>query len=179
MVGSRIRELRLSAGMTLTALARAVSVSPGLISQVERGLTDPSLETLRRIAHALDVPLFNLFQDAAADSPAQVVRRDNRIEVRSPRGGIVYTRISAGSGRLEVLEGVLQPGGASAEELWAHPSEECAVVLDGTVTVEIGTARHELGPGDSCSFDSRFGHRYVNTGDAPARFIVTVTPPSY
>src|SRR5919106_6491606 len=78
-VGVRIRELRTGRGMTLTALARATGLSAGLISQVERRLTDPSLETLRRIARTLDVPLFSLFREPDADSGAVVIRRDRRM----------------------------------------------------------------------------------------------------
>jgi quercetin dioxygenase-like cupin family protein len=152
-------------------------VSTGLVSQVERGLTDPSLETLRRLAEALGLPLFDLFRQDQAGEVA-VVRSERRIRVRSPQGGIEYARISAGSARIEVLEGVLEPGGTSSEEPYTHPSEECVVVLSGSLVVEAGDGRHALGPGDSCTFDSRIPHRYVNDGDGTARFMVSVTPPS-
>ena len=46
--------------MTVKELAEAADVSTGLISQVERGLTDPSLETLRRMARALGSPVCDL-----------------------------------------------------------------------------------------------------------------------
>ncbi|MGW6355726.1 helix-turn-helix domain-containing protein [Streptomyces sp. NPDC055092] len=177
VIGNRIRELRQSRKMTVRDLASHAGVSTGLVSQVERGLTDPSLETLRRLSSALGLPLFDLFRQDDPDDVA-LVRRDRRIVVRSPQGGIEYTRVSAGSARLEVLEGTLEPGGASSEERYSHPSEECVVVLSGSLVVEAGDGRHELRPGDSCTFDSRVPHRYVNEGSEPARFLVSVTPPS-
>lgn len=165
----------MSQGLTLARLAEVTGLSTALISQVERDITDPSLETLRRVARALDVPLFSLFQgDAAA-----VVRADRRMLVTSPHGHITYARVSPGSGRLELLEGTLEPGGASSPEPWSHPSEECVVVLEGRVVVEVADDRHELDEGDSCYFDSRSPHRYVNPYDAVARFLLAVTPPSY
>src|SRR5688572_23233740 len=93
-VGVRIREVRTARGMTLTGLARSTGLSAGLISQVERGLTNPSLETLRRIARTLDVPLFSLFREPDAESEAVVVRRERRMQVSSPHGGIRYQRLS-------------------------------------------------------------------------------------
>ncbi|MYW62938.1 cupin domain-containing protein [Streptomyces sp. SID8379] len=177
MIGNRIRELRQARKMTVRDLAAHAGVSTGRVSQVERGLTDPSLETLRKLSAALGLPLFDLFRQDEPDDVA-VVRRDRRIVVRSPQGGIEYTRVSAGSARLEVLEGVLEPGGASSREGFSHPSEECVVVLSGRLVVEAGGGRHELGPGDSCTFDSRVPHRYLNEGGDPARFLVSVTPPS-
>ncbi|MFI5662791.1 helix-turn-helix domain-containing protein [Streptomyces sp. NPDC051684] len=177
MIGNRIRELRKAQKMTVRELAAAAGVSTGLVSQVERGLTDPSLETLRRLSAALGLPLFDLFRQDEAEEVA-VVRRERRIQVRSPQGGIEYTRVSAGSARLEVLEGTLEPGGASSEERFSHASEECVLLLSGSLVVEAGDGRHELGPGDSCTFDSRVPHRYVNEGEEAARFLVSVTPPS-
>lgn len=124
------------------------------------------------------MPLFSLFQGDAAAS-ASVVRSDRRMRVTSPHGDITYARVSPGSGRLEVLEGTLEPGGASSEEPWSHPSEECVVVLTGRVVVEVADERHDLGEGDSCYFDSRSPHRYLNPYSSVARFLLAVTPPSY
>ncbi|WP_306319128.1 MULTISPECIES: helix-turn-helix domain-containing protein [unclassified Streptomyces] len=177
MIGNRIRELRKAHKMTVRELATRAGVSTGLVSQVERGLTDPSLESLRRLSTALGMPLFDLFRQDEPDEVA-VVRRERRIQVRSPEGGIEYTRVSAGSARLEVLEGTLEPGGASSERPYSHPSEECVLLLSGSLVVEAGGGRHELGPGDSCTFDSRVPHRYVNEGEGTAQFLVSVTPPS-
>lgn len=177
MVGNRIRELRAARGITVTELARRAEVSTGLISQVERELADPSLVTIRKIAKALDVPLFSLFEESETEDVA-VVRRDTRMHIQSP-GGIVYTRISAGRGRLEVLQGTLAPGTASASEPWSHPSEECTVVTAGTLVVEVAGTERTLEVGDSCYFDSRLPHRYVNPHRSAAEFIISVTPPSY
>lgn len=178
-VGSRIRRMREARGMTLSAFAKEVGVSPGLISQVERDLTDPSLATLRRIARSLQVPMFNLFQDDASVDPVRVVRREGRMSIRSPHGHLTYSRVSAGAGALEVLEGVLDPAGSSSEELWSHPSEECVLVLAGELTVHVGDEQWVIGEGDSCSFDSRLPHRYMNPTDQSCRFVLAVTPPSF
>lgn len=110
--------------MTVSQLAAATGVSTGLISQVERTLADPSLETLRKIAKALDVPLFDLFRDQST-GPTAVVTRARRMLVQSPSGDITYSRVSPGYGRLEVLEGHLQPGAASAADPWSHSSPGC------------------------------------------------------
>lgn len=178
-VGARIRRLREERGFTLSGFAKAVGVSGGLVSQVERGLTDPSLETLRRVSAVLQVPMFSLFQEEVDGEPVRVVRHDNRMCIRSPRGEITYSRVSAGAGALEVLEGTLHSGGASSEEFWSHPSEECALVLTGELTVQVGESQWVLAEGDSCSFDSRLPHRYRNTTDRPCRFLLAVTPPSF
>lgn len=177
-MGERIRQLRIARAMNATQLAKAADVSVGLISQVERGITDPSLETIRKIARALDTPVFSLFQDNDLEQVA-VVRKGSRMDIRSPRGGIVYQRVSAGVGKIEVLEGLLEPGAASSDTCWSHPSDECVVVLTGRLVLEVDGERYDLKPGDSASFDSRLPHRYLNETAKPVRFLLSVTPPSY
>ena len=178
MLGEHIRTLRSNHGLTVRQLAAEAEVSPALVSQVERGITDPSLETLRRIAQALGVSLFDLFQEPGATGTA-LIKAGHRMLVRSHVGDLTYSRISPGSGKLEVLEGVLEPGGCSSKEPWTHPSEECAVVTSGRLVVEVAGRRNLLEPGDSCYFDSRLPHRYLNEHDAETVFILSVTPPSY
>ena len=60
-VGERIREERLRRGMTLRGLARAVGVSPSLISQIETGRSRPSVSTLYAITKALEISVEDVF----------------------------------------------------------------------------------------------------------------------
>lgn len=178
MFRSRVREFRTAKGLTVRELARRAEVSTGLISQVERGVTDPSLETMRKIARVLDVPLFSLFLEDESGGVA-VIRRTERFTIGSPHSTVTYTRASRGSGRLEVLEATLEPGSASAEVLRGHPSEECVVCLSGRLAIEFDGERHILEEGDSAHFDSNLPHRYANAADTPTRYLVSVTPPGY
>ncbi len=175
----RIRKLRTAQGMTISQLAEAADVSRALISQVERGLTDPSLATLRQIARVLSVPLFDLFEQPQELAPVVVVRRGEETTIASPTGDALYARKSAPHGQVEVLRGELRPGGVSHTEPWTHPAEECVVVVRGALAVEVDGVVHRLQDGDSCYFDSRLPHRLVNETEHTTEFLVAVTPPSY
>ena len=179
MEGFRIREVRVAQDMTLSHLASAAGVSSALISQVERGLVDPSLETLRKISRVLNVPLFELLDGDRPERLVAVVRREDQVRITSPRGDVSYARHSAGYGQLEMLRGTLQPGGVSHSEPWSHPAEECLVVMSGSIVAEIEGSRFVLAEGDSCHFDSNLPHRLLNESDEVAVFTIAVTPPSY
>jgi transcriptional regulator with XRE-family HTH domain len=72
-IGDRLARLRGERGVKVSALARAIGVSPSLISQIERGQSRPSVSTLFDLAQALDVPVDAFFRDgvpAAADEGA-------------------------------------------------------------------------------------------------------------
>lgn len=178
MLGQRLRNLRHDRGLSLKQLSEEASISIALLSQVERNQLDPSLDTLRKLAKALNVPLFSLFHEEPT-ATAAVVPHDRRLSITTTPGAVTYTRISPGFGRLEVLEGTLAPGAASSPVLWEHTSEECAVVMHGTLTVEFPDESYTLNAGDSVYFDSKRPHRYVNASAASCTYIVAVTPPSF
>ena len=61
ILGKRIREIREKIGVTQEKLAFKAKISPSFLSHVERGTKKASLETMKRIADALGVPVQNLF----------------------------------------------------------------------------------------------------------------------
>lgn len=174
----RIREIRQGKGMKIAEVAKAAGVSGPLLSQVERGRVDPSLETLRQIARVLEVPLFSLFAVEQGATQVKVVRLGEETTITSPGGDLVYAKKSTSGGDLEVLVGSMLPGGVSHKTPWTHLSEECVIVTKGKLTVEVSGVAHELEVGDSCHFDSRLPHRFANSTDEVAEYVVAVTPPS-
>lgn len=177
MLGDRLRDLRLERNLTLRQLAELTGLSAPLLSQIENGRTDPSVTTLRKLARVFDADMASLFHEP--DAPAiHVSRPAERFRMVAPKGQVTYERITPGRGDFEVLRAVLAPGDTSAEEPWAHASAECAYVLDGALTVTIGTETHQLSTGDAVTFDSRQPHRYSNQTDAPVSFLLTVSPPT-
>lgn len=177
MIGRQLRTLRTGRGMSLRALAAEAGVSATLLSQIERGVTEPSLATLRRLAGVFGESVVALFDDQ--DRPSVWVSRPgNRATLAGPRGKIRYERLTPSNGQMEVLRGVLVPGEATADESWAHPSLECTVVVDGTLTVDIGPDSHRVTTGEAITFDARQPHRYRNTADTEVEFLISVTPPN-
>lgn len=162
--------------MTLRDVADAASVSPGLISQIELGRTDPSLATIRRIAAVFDADLATLF---AESSPAavHVSKPGSRPGLATAESHLVYERLTPGRSDLEVLLGRLEPGEATSPEGWSHASTECTFVIEGEIVVHVGDEEYRVGTGESITFDAAVRHRYRNEGPLPCRFLVSVTPP--
>ena len=175
--GTRLREERVGAGLTLRDLAAKTELSVSLLSQLERGATSPSIHSLKRIAGALHVSIFQLL---AGDGPAQVVvRADRRRKVILQEGDLDYELLSPDTKRkLEVWLGRLEPGASSGPEPATHESEEFIVVLQGQLRIEFGTIVHELGPGDAIQYDGNQPHLISNPGPGRLEFISALTPPT-
>ena len=87
-LGTRIRAVRTLRGLSSAELAKAAGVSRGLISQIELDRANPSIDTLRRIATALESPIASFFDEAPANGI--VVRSGERRTMRLPRSGLTY-----------------------------------------------------------------------------------------
>jgi len=177
MIGTQLRALRTKRGLSLRALAAETGLSPTLLSQVERGVTEPSLSTLRRLADVFGESVASLFDNDTAPA-VWVSRPGERSTLSGPRGLVRYERLTPGNGRMEVLHMVLPPGAATSEEPWAHASIECAYVIAGTLAVEIAGATHQVTAREAITFDSRQPHRYLNPSDEPVEYVVSINPPT-
>ena len=61
LVGKRVRKIRRNLDITQEQLAEAVGITSESISNIERGKTAPSFETLEKIAEVLQVQVKELF----------------------------------------------------------------------------------------------------------------------
>lgn len=79
-ISKNISEYRKRKEITIKELASLTGVTPSLLSQIEKGSANPSINTLKQISSALDVPLFNFF---ISDVPTEslVVRKENRKKI--------------------------------------------------------------------------------------------------
>ncbi|MFK5690146.1 cupin domain-containing protein [Ornithinimicrobium sp. LYQ92] len=180
MIGPRLRELRVTRGLSLRRLAAETGLSATLLSQIERGVTNPSLKSLRLLAGYFGQSISTLFQEEpeVLGGTSSVTTPGHRALIQVPSGRARYERLTQGNGQLEVLLGTLHPGEASSEERWSHEAVECAYVLRGELTVELGEETLVLEAGHAITLRSTIPHRYLNTGDVVTEFHVSVTPPT-
>jgi transcriptional regulator with XRE-family HTH domain/quercetin dioxygenase-like cupin family protein len=102
-----------------------------------------------------------------------VVRHDDRKAIQLD-SGVRWERLTpVTEHNIDFLYVVYDVGGASCPEnsLMRHAGNEYGHVLKGRLAVTVGFDTHELGPGDSISFDSTVPHRLSNVGDQPAEGI--------
>jgi uncharacterized cupin superfamily protein len=178
-IGHKIRTIRKERGFTLEIMANKTGLSKGLLSQVERGISQPSLDSLWKITKALESSIIHFFEDID-QKQVHVTRKQKRRQMIFPESTGTYSLLSAGgSGKLGMLEVRLQPGQMAADKFVQAEGEECFVVIQGRVTARFNDEEHELEAGDSISFDSAKAHTIENTGDSEAVLIWSVTPPQF
>jgi transcriptional regulator with XRE-family HTH domain len=179
-LGATIRRLRESRQLSLKEVAARSGLTQSFLSQVERNLTSPSVASLRKVALAFGVPLTALFQGPVMPEN-RVVRRNERKQLIHPRRQWSdYLLTPSLTGKLQVILSVIEPGGGSGDEPYAHDSdEECVIVLRGRLEFRVGSDRYLLEEGDSIVFESRIPHWNRNPGPGQAEVLWITTPPSY
>lgn len=172
-LGAAIRSVRHLRGMTLVQLADATGLSHPFLSQLERGLAQPSLSSLRRIAVALQTSPIELI--AAAEPPTagvaavEVHRRGERALDESYASGAARM-LAHGVRPLHPLE--MEGGNTEPGEVFVHREDEFLYVVDGDVHVDLGEEEHTLGTGDSVYFAGGVPHRWWSVTGAPYRLLV-------
>jgi len=169
LIGTALRARRKELGLTMQAVADAAGLSVGFISQVERGLSAPSLSSLAGLAEALQQPMGDFLSQPVIDG--DTTRHDARVAYSVDSSGPSYERISTrfpGSQLRSVI--VHEPPGHRGEPI-SHRGEEMFFVLAGEVTVEIEGKVEILRPGDSIHFDSTRVHSTWNDSADSVSFL--------
>src|SRR5579864_8925779 len=75
-IGAKLRELRLAKNLSQGDIEKRTGLFRCYTSRVENGYTIPTVETLEKYAHALEIPLYRLFTDE--DSVGVLKLRESR-----------------------------------------------------------------------------------------------------
>jgi len=178
-LGWAVRAKRLERGLKLSRLAAASGISASALSQIEHGSVNPSIVTLRRIAAALETPVFSFLGDDGRVGDV-VVRREQRKTLSLPSSAVVYQLLTPDlQGSLEVLYYEIEVGGVTFEGGFSHPGEECCVILTGKGRLELGGRHYELAEGDAATYRSDIPHALRNIGDVTLAAMSSITPPHF
>ena len=176
LAGERIRHRRRAQNISLKQLAGRSGISIGLLSQIERGLSSPSLRVLASLADALKLGLADLSDDGPPESAAReriVVRADERKKLSFWRTGISKELLTpfTEDATLDIFLVVLDAGGTTASQLYAHAGEEGGLVLEGNIAINVDGKEHRLHAGDGFRFASTRRHSFWNLGPGTARVL--------
>jgi transcriptional regulator with XRE-family HTH domain len=177
------RLIRLARGerYSLDALAARSGVSAGLLSQIERGIGNPSFQTLLRVAHALDIPVASLLAGGDGNKPESsfVVRAAERRHITWPREGLSWELLSVpGQREFTAMLGRIPPQFRDRTfsdpryfqgMIWSH-------VLSGEVTALIGDLKIVARSGDSYSGEYQQIHWVHNETDEVAVVLSVLVP---
>ena len=177
-LGNKIRKLRISKGINLTAFSKKIGKTPSYLSQVERGMASPSIMALREISKALNVPIFYFLIDDKQQSA--IVRKNERRILRFPASRLTYELLSPDvSHQIEMIRTRIEVGASSCSKPLSHEDEECTLVMEGKMEIKIGDEFFILEEGDSIYYIASIPHKITSIGDKDLIIISAITPASF
>ncbi|HZY48686.1 MAG TPA: cupin domain-containing protein [Devosia sp.] len=163
-LGARIRARRKALGKTMQQVADDANLTIGFISQIERGISTPSLSSLYNVAKALDASV-DMFVSQPTRAHSVVTHAGKRPLVEAGAGQTrFYEFLERGfpDAKLNACITHVLPGHAS--ELMTHDGEDFIYLVAGKMLYEVDGETYELGAGDTLHFDSQKPHRRTNIG---------------
>ena len=180
-LGTKLRHHRRALGLTLDEVAAKSGCSESMLSKIETGRVNPSLDLLHRLAKALQINVAALFAGETDDIVKRSGKR-SRIQLIGPRDGkgVVLEQLATGGaeGLLQACLHILEPGGRHGSAI-SHVGEEVGYLLKGSIELQVDEEIWTLREGDSFNFRSERPHTYSNVGRVPAMMIVVNTPPTF
>jgi quercetin dioxygenase-like cupin family protein len=164
--------------LTLRVLSASTELSESFLSQFERGLTQCSVASLRRIAEALGVELAQLF-DIEGGANSKVLRAGARPTISFGHSAVKQLLTPIGPENVEVFSVTFEAGGSTGDGQYTHgDSDEFLLVQSGSVKLHLGNDHFRLDEGDSIVFRSSVPHHVANTSGGLSVVLWVIAPPS-
>ena len=177
-IGKKLKELRVTKGLTQEELADRAELSKGFISQMERDLTSPSIATLVDILQCLGSDLKDFFNDS---SDTQIVFKNmdyfEKVDT-DLKNKIEWIIPNAQKNIMEPIRITLEPGGSTYPDN-PHEGEEFGYILQGSITVHLGNVSYKAKKGEAFYFTANKKHYITANEKTGATLIWVSSPPSF
>jgi transcriptional regulator with XRE-family HTH domain len=186
-LGAAIRDRRLAKKMSLAQVAERAGVSTSFVSQVERGVANPTLSSLKSLVEAVGSSVGTLLEGGAwssengfSEKGVAVLRAGKRRRIVYPGSTIANELLSPNLQRkMEIIWVEASPGASSGGHPHKHEGEECGIVISGEMKFVVGDDECVLGPRDAIYFPSHLPHSWECVGADDLIAIWIITPPTF
>ena len=182
-MAGRIRELREIEGLSVSQMAEKTGVTESEYLECENGNKDLNFAFIYRCALALSVNVTDIIEGYSPTLKGYTVTRHGSGQKIAQAHGMTYFNLAyAFKNRIAeplYVRSVFNPDAQSKDiELTTHAGQECDIVVDGYLMVQIGEHKEVLGPGDSIYYDSDTPHGMIAVNGRDCIFYAIVLNPT-
>lgn len=182
-MAKRIRELREIEGISLEAMAEKTDLTPTEYLACEKGERDLNFAFIYRCANVLNVNVTDIIEGYSPMLRSYTVTRKGKgQEIANAHGMTYYNLAYAFSNRIAeplYVRSEYNEESANKEiECTTHAGQECDIVIEGQLLVQVGNHKEILNPGDSIYYDSSAPHGMIAVGGRDCLFYAIVLNPT-
>ncbi len=175
-VGSRLRTIRKEKKMTIKELAKRSGLSVNTISLVENEKSSPSVSTLEQIAQVLEIPLSYIFEPIEAYTRVIHTRAGERRSIDLAGISVEDCGHTIRDQPIQPFIVTLPAGHGSGKKNITHTGHEFVICLSGELNYYVRDTNYQLKASDSLFFEADLPHRWENTQENPAKYLVIIAP---
>lgn len=174
-IGSKIKRLRLQSGLTQEELGERTDLSKGYISQLERDLNSPSIETLFSLLEVLGTTPKDFFDETKKSAPVVYSPEDQTTYFNDELHYKIRWLIPrSNENEMEPVHITFSQKG-ELKQFAPSLSETFIYVLTGKVEIEIGTRIYSASEGDAVYYSAEDQHRISNAYDGSSELLLVAT----
>ena len=182
-MAGRIRELREIEGLTTAQMAQKTAVSEQEYIECENGHSDLNFAFIYRCALAFNVDVTDIIGGYSPKLKSYTLtRRGNGQRIEQAHGMTYYNLAAAFQNRIAEPLYVRSTFSEDAQhrdiELTTHAGQECDLVIEGKLKVQVGEHSEILGPGDCIYYDSATPHGMIAVDGSDCLFYAIVLNPT-
>lgn len=172
IIAWNLKKIRTERNMTLGQLSSVSKISKAMLAEIEKGNSNPTINTILKIANGLNVPYTSLMEEI--ESSATLVRKcDAVMQSEETKHYRIYCYFKTDHTRnFEIFYAELD-GKCSNVSIGHSPkSQEFIFVISGELTIEVGEKKLSVNERDGLTFASSSEHIYSNVQNETARFMI-------
>ena len=179
-IARKLKAYRLANRMTLKQLANEAGCTDAYLSQLERGLANPSITILKKVASALRMKVVDFFIEPEIAENDVVMRERERVNINFKEGEAKIQMLvrNIRDKRMQPFYTTIEPGGGS-KGFYSHIGEEFGIVLQGELEINLNGASYRLRKNESFYFSSQTPHSWGNPCKRRTVVIWVVSPPTW
>lgn len=164
IIAENLKRLRTERNLSLGQLSELSQISKVMLSQIEKGDTNPTINTLWKIANGLKVPYTSLLDQQERST---CVIKKSEIETQIAEDG--HYRIycyypNTPIRNFELFQMEIDEGGSYTSIGHSEKSQEYIMILEGELTLNVNNESYILLPDDTIDFIASNRHTYCNSG---------------
>jgi transcriptional regulator with XRE-family HTH domain len=177
-IGTILKVFREKTRKNQGEVAAKAGISTSMLSQIERGVVSPSIDTLCGVCKAVGMDIADLFRRISPDSPVRRFKAGQRLSTQ--HHGVLFEQLAASTqagypAEMFLLE--VKPGKRVGLSGSGHEGIEMGYALEGEAIVTVEGIDYTISAGDSISFNSNLPHSLINEGKKVFRAVWTALPP--
>lgn len=176
-IGRKIKDLRLAADLTQGELAERADLTDGFISQIERGRTSISIDSLKQILDVLNISLSDFFREKERRNIVFGV--EDQVEIEEG-GSCKMTLLVPGATNRRMEPALLRLAAEDSTSLRSPFQGDCfGFVTKGRVKVHYGMEQFRVRAGESFYFTADCEYRIMNPYRGEAEVLWLTSPPTF